>query len=248
MKTNVKWMTALIAFVMIASTAFAQTKEKIEKANTKGNVVFLTVTDGTKMLAETKEMAGKAQKKFPKSEVIPLDKSDKSNAALVSKYGLSGTQAPMILVMAPNGVVAGGYALNQATTENLVDLIPTRKQAVALLSFSEGNPAFIILYKKSMKDKTKIVEECNKAVSGLNGKAVIVDVDLDDKSEAEFLSLLKPEMTANTIHVLVFNSKGQFTDEFKTSVQSSALIASSKKVIKNGCCPGGSESSGCGKK
>jgi len=249
MKKNVKWIIA-IAFVLLATTSFSQTKEKIDKANAKGNAVFLTVTDGSKMLSEVKDMAIKAQKKYPKSEVIALDRSDKANAALVTKYGLSGAPLPLILVMASNGVVGGGLQLKDATPEALAGLIPTKKQAQALLAFSEGKTAYIVLYKKSMKDKASAIAECNKAASGLSGKAVVVDVDLDDKSEAEFLSLLKPEMTATNTHVLVFNGKGQFTGEFTAPVQSSALVASAKKVVKSGCAPGacGSGTSGCATK
>lgn len=250
MKKNVFNLLAILTFMLASSTGFAQTKEKIDKANAKGNVVFLAVTEGNKMQTEVNAMAAKAQKKFLKSEIITLDKTDKTNAALVTKYGLSGAPLPLILVMAPNGVVAGGYALEQATPENLVELIPTKKQAAALLAFSEGKPAFIVLYKKTMKDKAQALDECKKAATGLSGKAVVVDVDLDDKSESEFLSLLKPDMKALTTTVLVFNGKGQFSDEFKAPVQSATLITSSRKVPKSGCAPGacGSGSSGCAPK
>lgn len=245
MKTIFQGMITIFAFVLITTIGFSQTKDKIDKAKAKGNVVFLAVTDGSKMIMEAKDMAAKAQKKYPKSEVITLDRTDKANAALVTKYGMSGAPMPLILVMAPNGVIGGGLQLKDATAEELVGLIPTKKQAIALLAFSESKPAFIVLYKKSMKDKAQAMAECNKAAAGLSGKAVVVDVDLDDKSEAEFLSLLKPEMTATTSHVLVFNAKGQFSDEFKTPVQSAKLVTSARKVAKGGCCPGGSGSSGC---
>lgn len=250
MKNNVSWILAIAVSLMMTSTGFAQTKEKIDKAGTKGNVVFLAVTDGNVKLSETKAMAVKAQKKFPKSEVMTLDKSDKANAALVSKYGLSGAPAPLILVIASNGVVAGANLLKEATPEGLVETIPTKRQAEALLAFSEGKPAFIVLYKKSMKDKALAVEECKKATTGLGEKSTVVVVDLDDKSESEFLSLLKPDMKASTTTVLVFNGRGQFTDEFKAPVQSSRLIASSRKVVKSVCAPGacGSGSTGCGPK
>jgi hypothetical protein len=250
MKKHAKWIVAIIAFVMIAQTSFSQTKEKIEKANAKGNAVFLAVTDGNIMLNEAKGMAIKAQKKYPKSEVIVLDRADKTNSALVTKYGLSGAPLPLILVMASNGVIGGGLTLKDATPEELVGLVPSKKQAQALLAFSEGKTAYIVLYRKSMKDKTNAVSECNKAAAALSGKAVVVDVDLDDKSEAGFLNLLKPEMTATNTHVLVFNGKGQFTGEFTAPVQSPALIASAKKIVKSGCAPGacGSGTSGCGTK
>jgi len=245
-----KFLGILIASIL-AMNAFvvnAQVKEKIDKLTAKGNVVFLVVTEGSKQISEAKDMAIKTQKKCPKSEVITMDRTDKANSALVSKYGLAGAPLPLILVIAPNGVVGGGLQLSQATPEDLVDLVPTKRQASALLAFSENKPAFIVLYKKNMKDKQKVVEECNKAAAGLGGKAVVVEVDLDDKSETGFMSLLKPDMKATTTHVLVFNSKGQFTDEHKSPVQSAVLIASSKKVVKSSCAPGACGSGGCGKK
>lgn len=241
-------LLVVLTGIMISLNGFSQTKEKIDKSNAKGNAVFLVVTEGSKMLTEAKEMAAKAQKKYPKSEVITLDRTDKTNSALVTKYGLAGAPLPLILVIAPNGVVGGGMQLSQATPEDLVDLVPTKKQASALLAFSENKSAFIVLYKKNMKDKQKVVEECNKAAASLGGKAVVVEVDLDDKSETGFMDLLKPDMKATTTHVLVFNAKGQFTDEHKSPVQSTMLIASSKKVVKSGCAPGACGSGGCGKK
>jgi len=250
MKKIALWMMAVIALVMIASTANSQTREKIDKANAKGNAVFLAVTDGNRLLSQAKDMAVKAQKKYPKSEVIVLDRTDKTNAALVTKYGLSGAPLPLLLVIASNGVVGGGLQLKDATPETLSGLVPTKKQSQALLAFSEGKTAYIVLFKKSMKDKAVSVAECNKAVAGLGGKGVVIEVDLDDKSEAEFLGLLKPEMAATETHVLVFNGKGQFNDEFKAPVQSAKLISSAKKVVKGGCAPGacGAGTSGCGPK
>lgn len=241
-------LLVVLTGIMISSTGFSQTKEKIDKSNSKGNAVFLVVTEGSKMLTEAKDMAAKAQKKYPKSEIITLDRTDKTNSALVTKYGLAGAPLPLILVIAPNGVVGGGMQLNQASPEDLVDLVPTKRQASALLAFSENKSAFIVLYKKNMKDKQKVVEECNKAAASLGGKAVVVEVDLDDKSETGFMDLLKPDMKATTTHVLVFNAKGQFTDEHKSPVQSTMLMASSKKVVKSGCAPGACGSGGCGKK
>ncbi len=250
MKKKLYLTIAIFAFVLAAISSFSQTSEKISKAGTKGNVVFLAVTDGSKMLSEVNTLAAKAQKKYPKSEVISLDRTDKANASLVKKYGLAGVPLPVILVLAPNGAVGGGLQLKDATPDELVGLIPTKKQAQALLAFGDGKTAYIVLFKKSMKDKAGTIAECNKAVVDLGGKAVVLEVDLDDKTEAEFLSLLKPDFTATKTHVLVFNGKGQFTDELVTPVQSAALVAAARKVVKSGCAPGacGAGTSGCGTK
>lgn len=236
----------IMVIAFIEQPCFSQTKENIEQANAKGKVVFLAVTNGNAKLVEARKMAQSAQKKFPGSEVITFDKSDKSNAALVTKYGLLGAPVPIILVIAPNGAVGGGLTLDKATPENLVKLIPTKRQATALLAFSEGKAAFIVLSKKTMKDKSQAIAECKKALSVIVGRGVVIDLDLGDKTESKFLDLLDPDMSATSSHVLVFNGKGQFTGEYSSPIQSKDLVASSKKVVSS-CCPSGS-GSGCGKK
>ncbi|HNX89217.1 MAG TPA: hypothetical protein PK796_07475 [Bacteroidales bacterium] len=246
MKMTNRWLMMIMVMVFIVQPCFSQTKEKIDQANAKGKVVFLAVTNGNVKLNEVRKVAQSAQKKFPASEVITFDKSDKSNAALVTKYGLLGAPVPIILVIAPNGAVGGGFTLDKATPESLVKLIPTKKQATALLAFSEGKAAFIVLSKKSMKDKTPAVAECKKALSAIGGRGVIIDLDLGDKTESKFVDLLDPDMSATSSHIMVFNGKGQFTGEFSAPVQSKDLVASSKKVVSS-CCPSGS-GAGCGKK
>jgi len=58
------------------------------------------------LLSEAKITANDAQKKYPNSEVIVLDRTDKTLVALVKIYGLSGAPLPVILVVASNGIVA----------------------------------------------------------------------------------------------------------------------------------------------
>jgi hypothetical protein len=237
-----------IIFFFNTLSVFGQTKEKIDKANIKGNVVFLVVADGNKQMSEANQIAVNAQKKVKKSEVIVLDISNKSNTELVNKYRLAGAQTPIILVIATNGVVAGGFTL-QATPDNLVEAIPTKKQGDALLAFSQGKSVFIVLSKKTWADKAQVIEECNKSCSSLKNNAVIVDVDLDDKTEDSFLQLLKPDLNTTKTNVIVFNSKGQFSEKLEAPVKSKILVASAKKNVGGGCCPpGGSNAGGCGKK
>ena len=226
------------AFILITQSVVGQVSSEIENQNKKGNVVFLVVTYGGNDMASTKEIAMKAKLLYPKSAVLTLDKSDKANAELVKKYGLLGAQTPMILVIASIGVVTDGYLKSQATPEKLVEGIPTKRQSEALLGFDQKKPVFVVMYKKAMADKTAAKEECKKAAVALNGRAVIVEVDLDDKSEAPFITLLNPDLPVTKTIVHVFNSKGQFTSKFEAPLQSSALVTAAKKAPKE-CCPGG---------
>ena len=244
-KSVIIFFTAIL--FLTAQICIGQVAADIENQNKKGNAVFLIVTDGGTDLAATKEIAMKAKSLYPKSAVLTLDKSDKANTALVKKYGLLGAQTPMILVIASIGVVTDGYLKSEATPEKLVEGIPTKRQSEALLGFDRKKPVFVVMYKKTMTDKIAVIEECKKAAVTLNGRAVIVEVDLDDKSEAPFITLLNPNLPVTKTIVHVFNSKGQFSSKFAAPLQSSALVAAATKA-PGGCCPPGSGKSCAPKK
>ncbi len=229
-------VTAVVLFAVVF-TATCQVKAEIEKEQKKGNTIFLVVTDGNTGITEAKKIADEAHKKVSTSKVLTMDRTDKKNAALVKDYGIAGAPVPMIIVVASNGVVCGGFANEKATTDNLVQAIPTEKQAVALLAFQEKKPVFVVISKKTMKDTDAVIEECKKAITKLEGKAVYVNIDMDDNSEKSFIELLNPDMNATNTNILVFNSKGQFAQKFVAPVKAAKLAAAAKKVPTS-CCPG----------
>lgn len=248
MSMNRKNLIGLLLMVILGTSySFAQTVKEIEKSQKSGKSIYLIVTDKTAKGTEALvKLAESAQKTVKNTAVIKLDRDDKANTDLISKYRLSGTTLPVILVVASNGVVSGSLAADDATAEKLISYLPTKTQAEVLLGFENGKPAFIVCGKKKAKDKDALTAECKKAVTSLGDKATHVFVDVDSKDEANFLALIKPELTKTT--VLVFNGKGQYTGTLEPAAKSDELIKSVNKKV-GGCCPGGkSGKSGCGKK
>lgn len=240
-------MTIICTMFAMASIFAQDAKTDFEKAKKAGKSTYLIVTDnatkGTEVLVK---LANDAQKTAKNTSVITLDRDDKANADIVAKYRLAGAPLPMILVIASNGVVSGGIPAAEATADKLISYLPTKSQAEVLLGFENGKAAFIVCGKKNAKDKDALIAECKKAVTSLGDKAAQVFVDVDSKDEANFLALIKPDLAKTT--VLVFNSKGQLTGTLEASAKSNDLVASVNKKMGGGCCPGGSKSSGCGKK
>lgn len=226
--------------LLAATTAGAQVANDIAKQNKLGNAVFLVVTEGGANATPLKDIAQKAKALYPHSAVLMMDKADPANAASVKRYGLSGAPMPMVLVVAQNGVVTEGFAKQDATPQKLVEGIPTPKQSEALLGFDLKKPVFVVMYKKSFTDKPAMIAACKKATDALKGKAVVVEVDLDDKAEAPFIALLNPAQPVKSTIVHVFNSKGDFSSKHALPVQTNTLVESAKKEVKE-CCPGGAK-------
>ena len=95
--------------------ALASVQTDIEQANKAGKAVFLVVTDpGVKETGQALEIARGAQKMAPESTVIEMNRSDTVNSQLVAQYRLAGAPVPLILLIASNGVVAGGVPATPA--------------------------------------------------------------------------------------------------------------------------------------
>jgi len=244
MKT--KMFLCFLSFLFtISFSSFADSSKEIESAKKSGKCMYLVITDkNAKGTDELVKLAEDAQKKAKKTSIIKIDRDDKANEAIITKYRLAGVPVPLILVLAPNGAVSGSLSKQDASVDKLLAFLPTPKQAEVLQGFENGKAAMIICSKKSLKDKDNLSSECDKAIKGLDNKALKVIVDVENKEEKNFLDLIKPDLTKTTI--LIFNGKGQYTSTLEANASSDDIIKAVNKKMGGGCCPGGS-GSGCGK-
>lgn len=239
MKKLIISVAIFLAVTYFSISTNAQVKSEIEKANKAGKIVFLVVTDGDNGLAKAKTIAEKAKTLYSKSSVAFLDRKSKTNSELVKKYRLSGAPVPLVLVIATNGYVAGGTPTKEGTAEELIKMIPTPKQAELIKAFNEGKSAFVVISKKSIKDKSNALDECNNASKQMNNKAVVISIDLEDKTEESFLNKLNINRKDANAKVLVFNSQGQLMNMMSESIKASDLVQAANKKA-GGCCPPGS--------
>lgn len=219
---------------------------EIEAANKAGQVVFLVVTDAqTEKNADAMQVAYKAHNLYDNSKVIILNRADENNKQLVSKYQVSSAPLPLILVIASNGIVTGGYLLQQATPELLVKAIPSPKKGEVIKVLSEGKSVFLLVTGKNMSKSNELLGTCEKACVEMNNKAKIIEISMEDPLEKQFLTELRIDPDLNQPKTYVINAKGQLTGTFNSDVSSSELVATAKKISAGGCCGPGSNKS-CG--
>ena len=228
----------------------ATVQSEIKNANKAGKVVFLVVTEPNNADNDGAMNMGKsAQKLHPKSVVVKMNRADAANKELVTKYGLSGAPLPLLLVISSNGVLAGGAMYKQATAKGLVAMIPSPKKAEVLLAINQGKSVFVVVSKKSMLKKKDVLSKCELACKEMNGKAKVIEIDLEDIKEKRFLNELKVNQTAAKPQTYVINTKGQLTGSLSGVVNTKTLIATATKKVSGGCCaPGSGKSCGPAKK
>jgi hypothetical protein len=170
-----------------------------------------------------------------------MNRADTGNSQFIAKNKLANAPVPLILLIASNGVIAGGLPAEKASPDMLAKMIPSPGKAEIVKALSEGKAVFVIASRNSMGDRFKVFETCKNASKEMNDKAVSVTLDMDDKKESSFLQQLRVNMDSTEPATLVINAQGQVTGNFTGPVEVAKLTQAA--VARGGCGPG---SKGCG--
>jgi len=226
----------------IPSVSVASTEGMLEKAKASGKVAFVLVTEpGASGVKEAESVIRDAVKKSGKAVMVRLDRSTPENAALVSRYRLSGPQIPIVLVFAANGVIAGGALTEGMTTEGLMGMVPTGREAELIAALQSGRGVLVLASRNGLAGEDAAVKSCEKAREMANGKLAIVRVDMADESEQPLLRKLRIGADSEKPVTVVISSRGQMTGAFAGAADPAALVQACNKVA-GGCCPGGKKS------
>jgi len=233
----------------IAKASLLTVQEQLDKAKKDGKSVFLVITaNKTVGVDKAVTIAKGANAKVAKSVVIQMNRDEAANSNLVTKFGIAFVEAPFILVISPKGITVAGYPASTATSDMLVQAIPSPKKETVLLAVAEKRPVFVVISKKGLTDKATVLANCKAVSAKMPNKPSVVEFDISDSKESEFLKQLGVTAVNDKTITVVANSSGQITDKYEGIALETALITSANKVIKTGgCCPGGS-TSGCGPK
>ncbi len=226
-------------------------KEELNNAKKAKKTVFLIVTEKGLAVEKALNVTKEAIKREKNSIIITMIRDDEANADLVNKFGLAGAPLPIILVIASNGVVVGGFRDIEATADALIKTIPAPKQAEVLQAINDKKAVFVIVSRKSFNDKAKAVENCKSTLTQLKNNAIIVEIDADDQKEKNFLTQIGVNGLLNSSVVVVTNCQGQITGKFDSTTDVKTLAAAATKVNRGGgCAPGacGAGAKGCGPK
>jgi hypothetical protein len=232
------------------NSAQASVQTDIEQANKAGKTVFLVVTEpGIKETVQALDIAREAQKLAPETTVLEMNRADLSNSLFIATNRLAEAPLPLIVLIASNGVLAGGLTAEKANPDRLVQMIPSPGKAEVVKALGAGKAVFVIASRATMGDRLKMLETCKNASKKLNDKAVSVAIDMDDKKETTFLQQLQVDMAYPATAVFVLNAQGQLTGNFAGPVEVAELTKAA--IAKGGGCgPGrkgcGPASKGCG--
>lgn len=223
-------------------------QKEIDNAKNAGKAVFVVVTgSGVTNTGEAKTIAKGANEIYKNAIIVEMNRDDAVNESLVTEWRLSGAPLPLILVISSKGVLAGGYVLEDATSENIAAFIPSPKLEKVYESIGNNKYAVIAFTKKTFADRAEVLKECNEAVTMLKDEAVFIEVDMEDKKETSFMQQLRiSPLTTKSSVTLVINKQGQVSGQSTTIPDAAKLVAAAKAPVSSGCGPGCGPA-GCGK-
>lgn len=223
--------------VLPASNSKIQTD--LEKAKKEGKAVFVVVTGtGVTETDKATTIAKGANAIYKNAAVVQLDRDDAANSQLVAEWRLAGAPLPLVLVVSPKGQLTGGMVLAQATAENIAALVPSPKLEDVYASIAASKPTLVVFTKKSLTDRTEVLKECKEAITKLKNNAVLVEVDMEDAKEVNFMNQLRIDKASAVSTTLVINAQGQVAGTSTSVPDAEKLASAATAPVKSGCGPG----------
>jgi hypothetical protein len=209
---------------------------------------FFWKTENEQSTTMRKVFEATVRKMEDRAQSVVVCVTDPSEKRIVEKFGLDRAPMPLVLALAPNGAVMGGFP-TKFTEEELLDAFgsPCTEQCMKAL---QDNKLVLLCVQngatKSNSEAARGVREF-KADTRYSKATEIVMLDPADPEEASFLADLKidPKESEATTAFLV--PPGSVIAEFKGATDKGELIAALQKA-NTSCGPGGCGPEGCGPK
>ena len=159
---------------------------------------------------------------------------------MVKKFNLGRTTMPLVLVLAPNGAIMGGFPSGKATEQALVNAVGTRASEQTVKAIQAKNMVVLCALSKNGSDNDAAmqgVEEFMKD-SVYSGKVAVVSVDPTDPDEAKFLSQIKLDASSGAATTALLAPPGTVVCTFTGATNKDQFVQAINSCSKGGCAPG----------
>ncbi len=232
---------SVLLFLAFASHAVpTNAKTAMAEASTAGRFLFIIFYDKEDTALKSISSTVAAFKKATpvKCAIYNAALSDPTNMEIAAQYGINAANLPMVLTIAPNGAITGGYPKN-VTAEQLKQCIyisdlmtrilkPLQEQKVVLAVLQNGDTQFNAEAWQGVNDFTK---EYAKFVATVKADPAVPEND-DFIKQCQLISPL----TQSTVVVLL--PPGRIGKILSGKVTKADILASLQSCTPGSCKPG----------
>lgn len=225
--------------------------DAIKQAGEAGKYLFLffSKTDNDQTLAMRKVFDKAMEKVADRAQWVAIDVADPSEKAVVAKFDIARAPMPLVLAMAPNGAITGGFP-TKFDEQQLLDAFATPCTEKALKQLQDGKLVFVCV----QNDKTKSNDAAMQGIREFKADArfasatEIVMLDPADSAEASFLADLKIDPKTEEAVTAFLAPPGSAIAEYKGATDKAELVAAIQKANSSGCAGGSCGPGGCAPK
>lgn len=219
----------------------------IKQAAEAGKYIFMffSKTDDDQSLAMRKVFDKAMERVTDRAQWIAVDVNDSSEKAIVAKFDLGRAPMPLVLAMAPNGAITGGFP-RKFEEQQLVEAFATPVTEKVMKHLQDNRLVFVCV----QNGKTKSNDAAMKGVRDFKADArfasatEIVMLDPADSAEASFLADMKVDPQTKEAVTVFLAPPGAAIAEYKGATDKTELVATLQKA-SSGCAGGSCGPGGC---
>ena len=210
--------------------------------------MFFSKTDDDQTLAMRKVFDKAMERVADRAQWVAVDITDSSEKDIVAKFDLSRAPMPLVLAMAPNGAIMGGFP-TKFEEEQLVDAFATPVTEKVMKELQDSKLVFVCVQNSNTKSNDVAMKGVRdfKADARFASATEIVMLDPADSAEASFLADMKVDPKTEEAMTVFLAPPGSAVAEYKGATNKEELVATLQKA-STGCGPGGCGPGGCGPK
>ena len=166
--------------------------------------------------AEMRQVLAAAMDKIAdRAESVEVDVTAESEEAIVNRYRLQYAPMPLLLAIAPNGVITGGFPV-RVNEESLLNAFTTPRTTTLLKALEEGKLVFVCVQNAKSEARKKAMRGVRKFKRDprFAGATETITVDPADAAERELLENLRIDPKTPEAVTVFFGPRGRPIGEF----------------------------------
>lgn len=166
---------------------------------------------------------------------VAVNTTDPAESGVVAQFGVSRSPMPLVVAVAPNGAITGGFPL-RLTEQDVNRAFVSPGTAACLRGTQARKLVLLCVQPAGVQDLPPGVREF-KADAQYGPATEVVTVRADDPAEAGFLQALKVRPASSTVTAFLA-PPGSLLGTFDHTVTRQQFVEKLKSA-QNSCCPGG---------
>jgi Na+-transporting methylmalonyl-CoA/oxaloacetate decarboxylase gamma subunit len=208
--------------------------------------MFFSKTDDDQTLAMRKVFDKAMEKVADRAQWVAVSTTDSSERAIVAKFELSRAPMPLVLAMAPNGAITGGFP-TKFEEQQLLDAFATPATEKVMKQLQDSKLVFLCVQNGKTKSNDAAMQGVRdfKADARFASATEIVMLDPADSAETSFLADLKIDPKTEEAVTVFLAPPGSAIAEYKGATDKAELAATLQKASSGSCAGGSCGPGGC---